>query len=923
MFRPLAVLTFLLAYGPAWAQDYLISTISGGAPPVTPAPAAFSSIGDPPRVAVDTAGNVYFASLHSVFKVDATGTLTRIAGSGRYGNSGDGFAATSAQLGFPEGIAIDSAGNVYVVDHDANLIRRITAAGAISTYAGTGTPGFAGDHGPAAAAQFRNPTGLAIDAADNLYVADTDNNVIRKISRDGTITTVAGNTQRGYGGDGAPATDAFLNAPEGMAVDAAGNLFIADTFNHRVRKVTPDGNIGTFAGNGYPGFSGDNNPAAGTTLQLPTDVAVDRQGRVYIADLGSSRIRMVSDGLMTTVAGSSSGIQPLDGEAATSVRLSGPTGVAVDAAGNLYIAEGSIGSGSGLDAGDFKIWKVSVAGAIFTLAGTGVRSFSGDTGPAALAQLDTPTGMAMDAAGNLYLADTANNRVRRISPDGTIVTVAGNGNAGFAGDGRSATAALLNHPMGLALDTDGTLYIADTGNNRVRQVSPAGDIGTWAGNGNAAYFGDGDRAVAAALRAPRAVALDAEGALYISDTENHRIRKVVNGMIETIAGSHQGFGGDGNPGTDALLNFPSALAIDPLGNVFIADQGNGRVRKLDPNGIITTVAGGDGSLTTPRALALDRAGNLYVSDSTANQVGRVTPDGKVTAVAGSGACCYANDGGPALTASLNGPWGLAADAAGRLYVADTGNDAIRLLQPAPTGGGAATVANGASNQPGPIAPGEIVAIFGIGLGPAQPVQFQSLNSLGLVSTELAGVSVLFNGIYAPVLYASATQVTVVVPYGASGSPVQIAVQYQSRIVLTTSAPLAPTAPAIFTADSSGKGQAVSVNQDGTANGPGHPAPAGSTVTLYATGEGQTSPAGFDGKPAGALPPHPVAPVSVTIGGQPATLLSAGGVPGMVAGIMQVTVKVPSGLAQAGPAPVVLQVGVASSPSGVTLVAGGM
>ncbi len=917
MYRPLAFLVFLMATSLGWTQGYVISTISGGVPPLTPAPAAFASIGDPPRTAVDSDGNVYFASLHSVFKVDSTGTLIRIAGTGRYGNTGDGFAAASAQLGFPEGVAVDSAGNVYVADHDANVIRRISAAGIISTWAGTGSPGFSGDTGAAAGAQFHGPTGLAIDGADNLYVADTDNNAIRQISRDGTIKTVAGNGQRGYGGDDRPGTDAFLNGPEGVAVDRAGNLYIADTFNHRIRKVTPDGKITTFAGNGFPGFSGDNNPATETTLQLPIDVAVDGEGRVYIADLGSSRIRVVTDGIISTVAGSSSGIQPLEGEPANSVRLSGPTGVAANAAGDVYIAESSIGSGSGLDAGDFKIWKVSSDGRITTLAGTGVRSFSGDAGPALLAQLDTPSGVAIDADGNVYVADTANNRVRRISPDGRIDTIAGNGQAGFAGDGDKATTALLNQPMGLALAPDGTLYIADTGNNRVRQVSPAGNIGTWAGNGNAAYFGDGDQAVLAALHGPRAVALGAGGALYIADTENHRIRKVVDGIIDTVAGRARGFGGDGGRGVDALLDSPSALAFDAAGNLLIADQGNGRVRKLSSAGIITTVAGADGALGSPRGLSLDRAGNLYVSDPETHEIRKVDTGGAVTTIAGNGECCYANDGGPALNASLNGPWGLAADASGNLFFADSGNDAIRLLQPAPAGGSPETVTNAASNQAGPIAPGEIVTIFGTGLGPAQPASFQSLNSLGLVSTQLAGVSVQFNGTFGPVLYASATQVTAVVPYGVSGSPVQVVVQNQSRIVLTTSVPRAATAPALFTADASGRGQALAINQDGSFNGTGHTAPAGSTVTLYATGEGETSPPGIDGKPAGASPPRPLAAVSVTIGGQPATVQSAGGVPGMVAGLMQVMVQVPGGLPP-GPAPVILAVGEGESPAGVSI-----
>jgi uncharacterized protein (TIGR03437 family) len=918
MFRPLVTLVFFLACASGQAQPYIITTIAGGAPPVTPAAAASASIGDPPRVAVDNAGSVYFGSLHSVFKVDAAGNLTRIAGTGRYGFSGDGGPPTSAQLTFPLGIAADNAGNVYVVDHDADVIRRISAAGVITTYAGTGTTGYAGDGGLAINAQFRNPTGLGIDSAGNLYVADTDNCVIRKITRDGTISTIVGDTSRGVGGDGGPALQAELNGPEGIAVDTAGNLYIADTFNHRIRRVAADGTITTFAGNGYPGYGGDNGPAASATLQLPPDVAVDRQGNVYIADLGGDRIRKVSNGIISTVAGSTSGLTPTDLLSATTVLLSGPTGVAVDGAGNIYFAEGSIGSGSGLDTGDFRVWRVATDGTLFTLAGNGLNSYSGDNGPAAAAQLDGPAGMAADAHGNLYFADTVNNRIRRISPDGQITTVAGAGPAAFAGDGGPATSAFLNQPMGVTVDSSGNLFIADTGNNRVRSVTAQGIIGTVAGNGNAGYFGDGSNALSAALHAPRAVAIDNNGTLYIADTLDHRVRTVINGVIDIFAGRGQGFGGDGGNAVNALLNLPSSLAVDSGGNVYIADEANGRVRKVSPLGVITTVASG---LADPRGVALDSAGNLYVTEAGQNDVRRIGADGSNTVIAGNGQCCYTNDGAAATTASLNSPWGVAVGPNGNIYVADSGNNAIRMLLPAPANGGQGAVTNAASNLVGSIAPGEIVVIYGAGIGPAQPAQFQTLNSLGLVGTQLGGVSVLFNGIYAPMLYASSTQVTAVVPYEASGSSVQVLVQFQSRIVLSTSATLAATAPGLFTADSSGKGQVLATNADGTLNGPAHPARAGSVVTMFGTGEGATTPAGVDGKPAASPLPMPVATVSATIGGQAVTVQYAGGAPGNVAGEMQINVQIPASLGP-GTYPIAIQVGGFSSQVGVTIVVGG-
>src|SRR5450631_383672 len=321
------VLGCLLFGGCVWAQQYVISTIAGGAPPPTPAVARSASIGDPTRLATDAAGNVYFGSLHSVFKVDAGGTLTRFAGNARAGNSGDGGPAAAAQLNFPMGIAVDAAGNVFVADRDASGVRKIAVNGTSSTVAGNGTPGFTGDGGTAIGAQINGPLGVAVDAAGNLYIADTGNEVVRKVSADGTISTVAGTGTSGYLGDGGAARSAWLNGPEAVAVDAAGNLYIADTFNGRIRRVGTDGIITTVAGVGSTGiYSGDGGPAQNAALSLPTDVAVDRAGNLYIADFGNSRIRVVTNGIISTVAGSLKGIPMIDGQAAVNVRLEGPTG---------------------------------------------------------------------------------------------------------------------------------------------------------------------------------------------------------------------------------------------------------------------------------------------------------------------------------------------------------------------------------------------------------------------------------------------------------------------------------------------------------------------------------------------------------------------------------------------------------------------
>ncbi len=878
----------------AWTQQYVISTIAGGSAPPTPAPATTTSIGDPPRVAVDSSGNFYFGSLQSVFRVDSSGTLTRVAGNGRPGNIGDGGPATNAQLQYPDGIAIDASGNIYVADRTAHVIRKVSG-GIITTYAGTGLAGYSGDGGQAVDAQLNGPTGLAVDSSGNVYVADTNNSAVRRIAANGTISTVAGNGPAGYNGDGIPAVTASLNVPQGVAVDASGNLYIADTDNHRIRQVSPNGTITTFAGTGQATYSGDNvggtgitsssgdgGPATKSSVVLPTDVAVDASGNVYIADYGNSKIRVVTNGIIRSIAGNSDGVNPVSLETAVSVRLNGPTGVAADSAGNVYLTEGSIGSGSGLANGDFRVWKVSSLGVFSAAAGNGIASYSGDGAAAGTAQMNVPGGVAVDSAGNYDIADTLNHRVRKVSKSGMIATIAGTGVAGSSGDGGLAVNAQLNGPMGVAADAFGDIFIADTRNNRIRKVTSTGTIYTVAGNGNAGFIGDGGLATLAALHAPQGVAVDSAGNFYIADTANHRVRMATPTlMIQTLAGSgHPGFSGDGGPALNAQLNSPTGVALDPAGNLYIADRDNGRIRMVSPSGNITTVAGsgnaagiGDGGpalaaqLAAPQSVMVDASGDLFISDTGHNRIREVFSNGAIVTVAGNGKCCYLGDGGPAASSQLNAPMGLSLDGSGNLFLADSGNSAIRTIRPASVTPTITAVVNAASEAAGPIAPGEVVVIYGAGLGPPQLVPAQ-LNSAGLVSTQLASTTVSFDSTPAPLVYASNSQVSAVVPFGVSGDNVQVAVQYQGQAAATATAAIAVASPALFTVDSSGRGQALATNQDGFANTAERGAQTASLITLYATGAGQTSPSGVDGQIAGSTLPQPVLDVKVAIGGQP-------------------------------------------------------
>ena len=678
------VLVLLLSAAPLCGQG-IITTVAGSqwvfrgdGGPATSAP-----LGGMRGVAVDAAGNVYACDRDNnlVVKISPSGILTVVAGNGIAGFSGDGGAATGASLNEPRGVAVDAAGNLYIADTWNNRIRMVSPSGIISTVAGNGTQGFSGDSGSATSASLNSPTGVAVDAAGNLYIADYWNHRIRKVSSEGTITTPAGGGTC-FPCDGGPATSAALYYPNGVAVDGAGNLYIADTRHFCVRKVTPDGLSTIVAGFGTR--IDDGIPATSASVE-PEGVAVDSAGNLYIST--ADRVRKVSPGgTITTVAGryykfGFSG----DGGPATSGTLNYPEGVAVDAAGNLYIA----------DYLNRRIRKVDLSGIISTVAGSGRLRFAGDAAPATSASLNWPMGVAVDAAGNLYIADYYNYRIRKVSPSGIISTAAGNGAYGFSGDGGPATSAALYDPSGVAADAAGNLYIADTFNQRIRKVSPSGIISTVAGWGMGV---DGSPATSAWLGIPSGVAVDAAGNLYIADSSDNRIRKVnPSGIISTVAGIvARGFSGDGGPATSAALNAPNGVAVDGAGNLYIADTDNHRIRRVSPSGIITTVAGngtkgfsGDGgpatsaALDQPKGVAVDASGNLYIPDTNNSRIRKVSPSGMISTVAGNGTQPFRGDGGPATAASLYLPCGVAVDAAGNLYIADTNNDRIRKVLASP------------------------------------------------------------------------------------------------------------------------------------------------------------------------------------------------------------------------------------------------
>jgi uncharacterized protein (TIGR03437 family) len=643
-------------------------------------------------IAGDAQGNVYIPDGDNevVFKIGPGNIMQVVAGNGLAGFSGDGGPATNASLNFPSAIAIDRAGNLYIADGSNYRIRKVGVDGNISTFAGTGLSGYSGDGGPALLASFGYVDCLAFDPSNNLIVCDQGNERIRKISTAGIVSTVAGNGQAGYSGDGGLAVSASIRDPQGVASDARGQLYIAEFGNNIIRRVAVDGIISTYAGNGKAGFSGDGGPAAAAMFRNPGGLAMDESGNLYVSDTDNSLIRTVNpSGIVNTIAGNGTYGFSGDGGLLLQASLYFPNGLAFDSKGRLLV----------VDDGNGRVRAITLGSSLQTIAGNGLFRYTPNKTPAARAFLFYPSGVAVDGSGGLYIADTDNHVVLKMTPDGLIQTVAGSGVYFHGLDGVPATSAGLNFPRGLTIAPNGDLIIADRWNHQVHRVGADGIIHLIAGSPNAiaGYGGDGGPATQALLNLPSTVAYDSAGNLYIADEGNNRIRRISNNSsITTIAGTGLADSfGDGQAATAASLNTPTAVGVDRTGSVYIGEYYGHRIRKVTPDGKISTLAGtgaygssGDGGPSANATvgnvyeMTVDAQGNLYFSEAYPGKVRKITPDGTITTIAGNGQQGFSGDRGLATTASLNTPSGLAIGADGAIYIADTGNHRIRML---PTG----------------------------------------------------------------------------------------------------------------------------------------------------------------------------------------------------------------------------------------------
>jgi sugar lactone lactonase YvrE len=700
------LLAALLLSVSALAQQDVISTAVGGGP--NKVPAMDANLYTPTGVAVDGAGNYYIAvyNAHRVFKVDTKGVLTVFAGIGVAGYGGDGVkgGAAEAFLNFPQDVAVDSSGNVYISDYNNFVIRKVDTTNTITTIAGeAGQCNYNGDGKPATKFNLCRPVGLALDSTGaNLFIGDMSNCRVRKLAlASDTISTFAGTNTCGFTGDGGPATSAELSQPDGVAVDTAGDVFIGDSSNFRIREVTKsNGNINTVAGDGTPGCGGDGGPATSASMDTVVNLSVSGDGKtVTYPDQSCQKVRQFTvKGNISTVAGNGTAGFSGDGGAATSAEVNFPQAIAATStAGQFLIADNN----------NYRIREFTVGGNINTVVGNGnccVPTVINGVAPSGVV-FNYPFGVYEDTSQNVFVSDTNNCLVRELLHSTDLVdffagvaSSTANPVCGYNGDGGPATEADLNHPLGSAEDSAGNVYIADYNNCLVRKVTPKGIISTFAGlvvNGSpqCGYDGDGGTATNARLNGPYSVFVDTNNNVYIADRNNYVIREVSNGIINTIAGvgGHYGYGGDGGLAVDAFFEYPSGVAADPAGNVFIADTNNCRVREVTAaTGIINTVAGnggcgytGDGpatqeELNAPQGIAVDANDNFFIGDTNNHLVRWVSAGGLMTTIAGiPQSAGFNGDGIPATSAQLYFPAGVFEDPSGNYLIADQYNFRIR------------------------------------------------------------------------------------------------------------------------------------------------------------------------------------------------------------------------------------------------------
>lgn len=668
--------------------SYYITTLAGQASKGgLDGPGKTALFNNPYCVIFDRAGDLLVADTynHTIRRITKEGMVSTLAGLSGGRGYADGTGA-EARFAYPSGLAVDDAGSIYVSDARNSVIRRISPAGLVTTFAGTAGESGSAD-GTGSDARFNTPFGLAWSASGYLYVADSGNQTIRRISPDGQVTTWAGSSGMQGAADGV-GSDARFSNPNGLSTDAIGNLYVADAFNHTIRRITPDGVVTTLAGSAESWGSSDGIGSA-ARFNLPFGVSVDPTGNVYVSD-GNNTIRKITPaGVVTTVAGTANEMGWDDGTG-SEARFNAPWSVAANGMGTIFVA----------DSYNSTIRAISTTGVVTTLAGT-AASRGSDDGIGSAARFNRPTGVTVDANGTIYVSDSNNNTIRRITPTGEVTTLAGTPNTitrdpvtseyhGNYADG-SGPAARFHSPLGIATDGNGNLYVADNLNHLIRHITPSGVVTTLAGK--AGIYGSTDGAgQEARFFQPADLVVDNAGTVYVADGRNFTIRRISpSGTVTTLAGSAQHQGSVDGVGSNARFNYPSGLALDSDGNVIVADTYNQTIRKVTPDGVVTTIAGQAGNpgstdgtgtealLNYPSSIAVDHNNNIFVVGLN-HTFRRITPEGVVTTLAGKAGSEASSQDGVGNSVRFFSPAGVALNKTGFAYITDSFNNTIRQGQ---------------------------------------------------------------------------------------------------------------------------------------------------------------------------------------------------------------------------------------------------
>lgn len=688
-----SMLGALLGQAASAAPNYIFSTLAGeagyGYVNGSLADARFFRLQGITR---DAAGNIYVTEgteadgNQTIRKITPGGAVSTLAGNPLRLGHVDGV-GTNAQFWWPNSVVADPQGTLYVTDTRSQLIRQITPDGIVRTIAGRFDTSGVND-GPGLSALFSNPEGITRDPAGNLYLMDVTSSTIRKLSPSGegwNVSTLAGS---GPGASDGTGTAAHFMYPSAVVADTGGNLYVADTGNSAVRKVAPGGVVTTFAGILYaPGYQ-DGTGSAARFSGLNT-IAIDAQGNLYVGEV--TRIRKITPGAVVTTLAGNAAFGWIDGSG-TNARFGSITGIVTDDAGNLYVA----------DSDNNAIRKVTPAGVVTTVTGAGPATGGYRDGANRTARFSVPSEIILGRDGNFYIAD-GSHTIRKMTPDGVVSTFVGKPLIAGSADG-TGTNATFYGPSGLAMDNAGNLFVADAGNSIIRKVTPAGVVTTIAGRARTTGSTDGATNLAR-FYGPGGVAVDAAGTIYVADTGNYTIRKISGGVVTTIAGAVGVWGTV--DGTNNAANFknPFRIICDGAGNLLVTDYQGYRVRKVRPQGtnwVVTTFAGRSigtsdgyadmsryprGTFENVSGMALDTAGNLYVADTIANTIRRVSNEGTNSWVLTVGGLADFHGSVDAPFGLFYQPEGVAVDAVGNLYIADTMNNTIRkatLIVPAPT-----------------------------------------------------------------------------------------------------------------------------------------------------------------------------------------------------------------------------------------------